>query len=88
MGRIPNNLTDNELQTIGLIVPKDAKEKRKMASRISNTQNLFFYYHSRPKIFKEFEHCMNFAALKARQPIKKMRTFFGIFLLHYALRIM
>jgi hypothetical protein len=77
LGRIPNNLTLDELRTIGVIVPENPEEKRKHASRITNTQNLFFYYHARPDIFKNFENCLNLAAIKANQPVKKMRTFFG-----------
>ena len=77
LGNVPNNLTADELKKLGIVVPEDEDKKRKMASTYSYVQNLFFYYHARPEIFKEFERYLNYSALKAKQPIKKMRTFSG-----------
>lgn len=72
LGMIPNNLSPPELKTLGVPV-----QNRSTASAVTNAQNLFFYYHARPELFREFERLLNYAALRVNQPIKKIRTFSG-----------
>ena len=65
------------MRKLGQIVPHDAEERKKRKGHLCIVQNLFFYYHARPDIFKEFESKLNLSALKAGQPIKKISTFRG-----------
>jgi hypothetical protein len=70
-------LTYDELRTLGEIVPFNDEEKKSKKGHYSVVQNLFFYYHARPEIFKKFEDYLNLSALKAGYQIKKISTFRG-----------
>jgi hypothetical protein len=77
LGKIKNDLTDDELQKLGIFVPPDPEDRKNKSGYFSQVQSLFYYYYANPVVFRKFESLMNYAAIAAGENIKKMTTFRG-----------